>query len=278
MSYFFKTNDFNLEHYDFDINCSPQFTKKEQEFFQFLLKDYDFKSKYSEKDLILNKYKVESIKKLIPNLLKKVVHCYIINEKNEKFEICFNLFDYVIFEGSKIIYNFSNEIKNSKNLGNFFARINIVAILQFKSTYTKHLFKAIISSHKKKETMKYSIEEFKELLGIKSDQYNRYYNFENKVLNPIIKDLEKSEITLWFEKIKNTPAKTSRVVGIKIHYKNQQMSRLHKDTNTLIRNYSDKIKDFAAAYEKIYNYKKYNSFEDTQNYIEENKEYIFGED
>lgn len=77
---------------------------------------------------------------------------------------------------------------------------------------------------------------------------------------------------VYFNKIKNSLAKTSRINAIEIHYKNFTIGLLHKDTNEIIKKYSNIIEDFAKAYEIIYNYRKFNSMEATLKYIEENKE------
>lgn len=278
MNYFFKTNDFNLEHNDFDIECIPKFTKKEHDLFIFLLKNYNDKEEYSGIDKNSIKINQEEIKKNVLGLIKKIVHCYVYENNKNMIELYFNLFEFIIIEEEQIIYKFSNEIRNSRKLGNFYTRINLQGILKFKYSYTKDIYKIISKRNNKKDFIEYSLDEFKNILKIKEPNYNRYYNLENKVLNPIVKDIESADVILWFEKIKNSSAKTSRVTGVKMHYINGPISKIHKETNEIMRMYNNDIKDYARTYELIYNYKKFNTFEDTLKYIDKNHEDIFKED
>jgi len=212
------------------------------------------------------------------NLLKKTVYCHVFIGKKEKIEIYFKLFDYIIIENEKLIYKFSKEIRDSKKLGNFYTRINLRGFLKFKISYTKEIYKIIAKNNNKKDVLEYSLDEFKKILKIDGELYKRYYNFENKVLNPIKKDIEIADVILWFEKIKNNESKNSKVVGIKIHYINSPISKLHKETNEIMKKFHEHIEDYARTYELIYQFKKYNSVEDTLKYIENNYSYIFKEE
>ena len=278
MNYFFRTNDFNLQTSDFDIECIPRFTKKEHELFITLLENSDDKDEHNEIEKKNLKIDLVSLNKTILNLSKKTIYCYVFIEKKEKVEVYFKLFDYIIIENTKLIYKFSKEIRNSRKLGNFYARINLTGMLKFKVSYTKEIYKIIAKNNKKKDVLEYSLDEFKKILKIEGDLYKRYYNFENKVLNPIKKDIEIADVLLWFEKVKNNQSKNSKVIGIKIHYVNGPITKLHKETNEIMKKYHDDIEDYARTYELIYQFKKHSSMEDTLKYIEDNYEYIFKEE
>lgn len=278
MNYFFRTNDFNLQNSEFDIECIPRFTKKEHELFIMLLENSDEEADYNEIEKKNLKMDLNIINKNILSLLKKIVYSYVFIEMKEKVEVYFKLFDYIIIENEKLIYKFSKEIRDSKKLGNFYARINLSGMLKFKINYTKEIYKIITKNNNKKGVLEYSLDDLKKILKIEGDFYKRYYNFENKVLNPIKKDIEIADVILWFEKIKNNQSKNSKVIGLKIHYINSPIGKLHKETNEIMKKFHDDIEDYARTYELIYQFKKYNSMEDTLKYIENNYSYIFKEE
>lgn len=270
MYYFLKNKDFDLENYDFDIEYLPRFTKKEKEILLLLLKNHNNQEEYSV--LKLSGHGFENIEKTLTSLMKKIIYCNISKKKEKISSLYFQIFEFIILENKEIVYKFSNEILKANKEGNFYSRIHLLGFLKFRHEYTGELFKVILKQLKKEGTLTYPLDDFKKLLKIDALNYERYYNFEQKVLKPIAKDMEEAGVILYFKKIKNSLAKTSRINAIEIHYKNFTISQLHKDTNEIIRKYSNIIEDFAKAYEIIYNYRKFNSMEATLKYIEENKE------
>ena len=275
MYYFLKNKDFNLEEYDFEIDCIPRFTKKEQDVFDCFVANFKYEQEFSE--FPENKLKIseEELQKIIFNLMKKNVYCHVFKDKTEITKIYFNIFDVVVIEDSKVVYKFSDEIRATKRKGNFFSRINVLAFLQFKYSYTREIFKLILRRNKRQDYLEFTIKEIKDLLGIDKDRYNRYYDLENKVFNPTIKDIEYGEIGLWFEKIKRNGLKTSRVTGVKIHYTNIYHVQVHRDTNEILKKFTDYIEDFAQAYEVVSSYRKLKTFDETLEYIETNLDTVF---
>lgn len=276
MFYFSKTSDFKLDKYDFDFNVIPKLTKFEQEFLEKLIKNH-------KDDLSIDTYQFKpdyynEIHRLVLSLSKKTVELSIKIKENEYSKYYCHLFDFISMENDKIFYSISREIFNSKREGNFFSRINFSGILLLKYDYSKELFKIILKSLKKSGVFEYDLDKFKEILKINSNNYTRYYNFENKVLNPIIKDLESVGVFLKFEKIKQSSGKTARITGIKIHYKNVSVSILYQDVNDILKLYSEHISDFTIAYEKVYDIRKTHSRSETFDIIEKNYKTIFTED
>jgi len=150
-----------------------------------------------------------------------------------------------------------------------------MAFLQFRYSYTKEIFKLTIKQNKRKGYMDFSLKEMKKILNISDNNYNRYYDLENKVLNPIIKDIECGEIGIWFEKIKKNDLKTSRVTGIRIHYSNLYHIEVHRDTNEILKTFASYIEDFTEAYELVYSYRKLKTFKETSDYVKNNLPDIF---
>jgi len=275
MYYFLKKENFNLEENSFDIDISPRFTKKEHEVFSTFIKSFHIEEEVSEFEYkYLNKSKDE-IEKIIQSLTKKVVNCRIYKDDVEISKMFFNLFEIVVLEKEKVIYKFSKEVKSSYEKGNFFSRVNIMAFLQFKSLATAEIFKLILKKNKRDGVLEFSVDEIKDILGIKRDKYSRYYDMERKVFKPTIKDIECANISISYEKIKSSDSKNSRISGIRLRFTNIYHMEIHKDTNELLRKYVNYIEDFTTAYDIIYQYRKIHNLEATIKYIEQNIGEIF---
>lgn len=278
MRYFLKNKDFKLEDYDFEIECTPKFTKKEQELFQTFITHFNPNEKYSEFHVSKLKLKEFEIKKYIFALAKKTIYCHVFKDNIEITNLYFSIFDILAIEEDTIIFAFSEEIRACKEIGNFYNRVNILAFLQFKYDYTKELFKLTLKKNSKQECMEFSIEEIKNILKIDKDKYHRYYDLEGKVFNLIIDDIEYGGIRLWFEKIKNNDLKNSRVVGVKVHFIHSYHIQVHRDTNEILKVYMNYIEDFAQAYQIVYNYRKLSTLPDTMKYVKDNLDTIFSID
>lgn len=279
MYYFLKKEDFHLEKYDFDIEISPRLTKKEQEILNLFLTYFDIEKEYSEFvfDFKVFNLTIEELKKYIYNMNKKVISVYLYEGEKELTSLYFNIFDIVVFQENKVIYKLSEELRLAHNYGNFFNRFNILAILKFKSMYSYNLFKLLIKnvSPKKEFEFELNLIDLKKILNIPEDKYKRFYDFEAKVLKPVLKDLELFTPHIYIEKIKSKKGKGSKITGIKFHAINTFHIEVNKDTNLLLKEFTDYIEDFSIAYENVYSYRKTHSLLDTKNYILQNIDTIF---
>lgn len=271
MYYFLRNKDFNLEEYDFDINCWPRLTLKEHKLFDILLDNYSFSSDFSEIEISTFKYSYAELHKIIENINKKSIFCQIFQNNLVISEFYFNIFNIAVFEKNKIIYKFSKEINLADKRGNFYSRINILAFLRFKLSYTPYIFKVILRANKREGHIDYSLDEFKKLINISQDKYNRYYDLEQKVLNPIIKDMGfTNNIVVYFDKIKNNNKKTARIIGVRLNFIDIYHAEIHNSTNCILKKFAEEINDFSKAYEIIYDYRKIHTEEETLNYVREN--------
>lgn len=270
MYYFLKNKDFNLEEYDFNVKCYPRLTIKEHELLDILLSSYSFSDKFSEIEIAKLKYSYQDLHKMIANINRKSIFCQIFKNNIIISEFYFNIFNIAVFEQNKIIYKFSKEISLTEERGNFYSRINILAFLRFKLSYTQYIFKVILKVNKRQASIDYSLEDFKDLLHISKDKYTRYYDLEQKILNPIIRDMElTNNIVVFFDKIKNNNKKTSRIIGIRLNFIDVYHSEIHNSTNSILKKFAERINDFSKAYEIIYDYRKIHTEEETISYIEE---------
>ncbi|WP_028856627.1 replication initiation protein [Psychrilyobacter atlanticus] len=278
MYYFLKKSDFNLEKYNFNIELDSKLTKKEYQVLKILIDNYKLDSTYSE--LKKNKWDIseDEMLKVINLLMKKKFQCEFYDESREVSKFFFNIFNIIAFEDEKLIYAFSDSIIKSFEKHNVFNRIGIFCRLNFMFASTKIIYNLILKENKHKGFIELSLEELKTLLGMSNDKYPRFYDFETKVLNPIAKDIEVSENFIWFEKIKESNSKSSKIIGVKIHFSNLYHIKLHKETNNFLREYSDYIQDFTASYKLIYRYINKYGLEKGTIYLKKNYDTVFNID
>ena len=115
MYYFLKNKDFNLGEYDFDIVCTPRFTKKEQMGFDWFVNSFAVNKEFCEFNEDKLKMTEAEIQKEIHNLTKKTIYCRIFKENIEISKSYFNIFDIVVIESGKVIYNFNSVTKTNKS-------------------------------------------------------------------------------------------------------------------------------------------------------------------
>ena len=96
MSYFFRTNNFDLDKYDFDIEVIPRFTRKEQEFLILLLDNLNEETGHSVIERPLISLGEDEMKKIILSLMKKTLYSSVITEEGKKSELYFGIFDFII--------------------------------------------------------------------------------------------------------------------------------------------------------------------------------------
>jgi hypothetical protein len=131
-------------------------------------------------------------------IVSEKFQCEFYDENREVSKIFFNIFNIIAFENEKLIYAFSDSIIKSFEKHNIFNRIGIFCRLNFMFAPTKIIYNLILKENKHKGLIELSLNELKTLLGMSSDKYPRFYDFETKVLNPIAKDIEVSENFIWF--------------------------------------------------------------------------------
>lgn len=281
MYYFLKKENFNLDKYDFDVNINPRFTKKELKILKVFLKFFKVEEEYTEVDFSKKYFdcSLEELKKAINKINKKAISIYIYQDGKELTSLYFNIFDIVVFQEEKIIYKLSEELRLSYGYGNFFSRIRILTIIQFQSNYSYKFFKLVSKSifPQKEIVFEVSLEELRDKLGITEGVYERFYDFERKIINPILKDVESFSPHIYYEKIKSRSGKGSKIIALKFHIINPFHIEVNRDTNLIIKEYNSDIEDFSVAYKKIYSYRKTHSLEETREFVANNLDEISNE-
>ena len=110
----------------------------------------------------------------------------------------------------------------------------------------------------------------KDALEIPQNKYTRFYDLEYKVLKPLLSDLNRIDLPVYIQKIKDKKGKGSRIIGVKLKIINLLYISIDKDTNKLLREFSKNIENFVIAYENIFLYRKTHTYEECKKYIEDN--------
>ena len=83
-------------------------------------------------------------------------------------------------------------------------------------------------------------------------------------------ELGRIKINSIVEKIKKKSGKGSRVIGVKLKIINLLYVSIDKDTNKLLREFSEHIEDFSTAYDNIFLIRKTHTIKECRKYIQEN--------
>lgn len=96
-----------------------------------------------------------------------------------------------------------DSLKYLVNLRDNFTQYKIGFVSGMRSVYSIRLYE-LMSQHKNIGHRKFSIEDFKEILGVTSSAYERFNNLFQRIINPAIKEIgEKAGMVLECERIKD---------------------------------------------------------------------------
>lgn len=274
MYYFFMDRNFNLDKYDFDIAFNPKLVKVERDLLNIFLKNVDKNNEFTELKYNFELFQMsyEELIERIKDVKKKSLSIEMRLEDKLIRTLFINFFDVIFFEDEKVIYKLGHEFSIAGNANNFFNRINLIAFLQFDSTYFYGFLKIILKKYKfaKEINFELSLEDLKTQLEISKDKYTRFYDLENKILKPLLFDLNKIDLPVYIEKIKDKRGKGSRIIGVKIKVINILYKTIDKDVNKLLREFSEHIQHFPNAYENIFLLRKMRTYEECKEYIKNN--------
>ena len=274
MYYFFMDRNFNLDKYDFDISFTPKLIKMERELLNLFLKNTNKNSEFTELKYDLKFFKItyEDLIEKIKSIKKKSLHIEMRLEGKIVRTLFINFFDVIFFEDEKIIYKLSHEFSIAENPNNFFNRINLIAFLQFDNPHFYGFLKLILKNYKfvREINFELSLEELKAQLEIPKGKYTRFYDLESKILKPLLFELNRMDLPVYIEKIKEKKGKGSKIIGVKIKILNLLYISIDKDVNKLLKEFSDHIEHFPIAYENIFLLRKTRTYEECKEYIKNN--------
>lgn len=272
MYYFFMDRNFNLDKYDFDIIFTPKLTKTERELLNLFLKNSDKTLEFTELKYSLELFKIsyEDLIEKVKDIKRKSLCIQMKLEGKVVRTLFINFFDVIFFENEKVIYRLSHEFSIAENSNNFFNRINLIAFLQFDNHHFYGFLKLILKNYKfiREIYFELSLDELKKQLSIPQNKYTRFYDLENKILKPLLFDLNKMDLPVYIEKVKENKGKGSRIIGVKIKFLNLLYISIDKDVNKLLKEFSDYVDNFPIAYDNIFLLRKTHTYEECKNYIQ----------
>jgi hypothetical protein len=148
----------------------------------------------------------------------------------------------------------SKEILMSFDTNTLFNRVNLKTILDFESNNTLPVYLKILNYEisNDEKSINFYLEELKELLEV-CNCYDRFYDFEKKVLEPIIEDLNTySEYQVSFEKIKKSETPSSKILGVTLSFHNKKIEELKGQVNKLLHLLKGKVENFDLIYNYIF--------------------------
>lgn len=251
MKNFFINNLIDKNISFFTINFSKFLTKKEKSIlltFKKELKDRYVelpKNQLIKRGIYSNREEVEL--NLFNDLLKLREKNIIISYK-EKPMTFISIISSFHVDKEIVGVTFSEEFTTSFNSNSFFNEIKLDCILNFREKYTYILYQKFILE--KKESMSFTLDEFKNLFNLTNKNYTRFYDLEKNILIPLIKDIiDNSNLKIDYEKIRTSEHKNSKILGIKFICQN--IAEDKKILNILINSIKDKVQNIDYMYNLI---------------------------
>lgn len=244
-----------------NLSFKRKFTKIDKCFMKLLIKEYEEK-----KEIFINLNKLnlmslinlkndEDILNYLDKFMKTGIYYEFSGKENYLSRASFHIIDSFFIEKDAVIVVLSKEVLMAfEKDKNFFSRINLRAFFEFENTNTYPIYLKLLNNNSNQEelSLDFPLEEFKTLLDI-CDCYERFYDIEKKIIEPIINDLNKySDYTVRFEKLKKSPSASSKISGIRFSFSNKKIKELKAQTNNLLSLIKAKINNFDLMYTTIY--------------------------
>lgn len=133
-------------------------------------------------------------------LLKNTSIEWIKNAEDElsDFESC-SFFSYIAKVGDKIQYRYAPELEEKLDNPNVYARLDLLSIRLFSSSYSVALYENLSRYRPNKKTKfagqspHWEIEKFRQLMGLgNSNSYKKFADFRKRVINVAVKEINES--------------------------------------------------------------------------------------
>lgn len=245
---------------DFNIILKKKPSKIDRAIVKYLLNFYEEKK---EIFIEISKSKLKTILALdsfedVQNYLEKFMQVKLYYSFKDKEDyLCkgvFHILDSYFVQKDKIVMVLSKEILMSFDTNTLFNKVNLKTILEFESNYTLPIYLKILNYELSNEekSIDFYLDELKGLLDVENC-YDRFYDFEKKVLEPIIKDLNTySGYQITFEKIKKSESSSSKILGVTLSFHNKKIEELKGQVNKLLHLLKGKIENFDLIYNYIF--------------------------
>lgn len=153
-----------------------------------------------EKTLKVKKFTPVYLKNLSKSMLERKVE---MSDDSGRWKI-YNVFQGAEYEDGVLSLVLTDFIKpHLREIDILYTQYKFQYVISFKSQYSIRLYELLISGKYKSNTLLISVEEAKKKFGVDDGSYDRFDNFENRVLKVAIKEIsQKSNMTITYEKIK----------------------------------------------------------------------------
>lgn len=265
---------------NFELSLNKKLSKTEKSFIRLILQNYKESrveiSKTKLKTLICSCF-CDDLKSYLDKLLQIRVSYSFNNSENYRYDGSFNIIDSYFMQKEKVVFYISQNTLFLSEKTTIFNGFNLKTIFDFESSSSLPMYLKFVNFEENGEEnyMDFQLEEFKEFLEI-TNCYERFYDFEKKVLEPIINDLNTySEFHSTYEKLKKSSTASSKITGIRIKFYSRKSKEIKNQTNELMNIVKMKINDFDRIYHTIFYYLKnydYSYVSDNINFVLQKRE------
>ncbi|TDT62305.1 replication initiation protein [Fonticella tunisiensis] len=254
MSLYSESSPVNFENSKLTLTFEHPLLKKERFLISYLLELY---KKERNGELKLDRQMLmglldmdmDELKSFIKKLSKKKLEYCVETNESLRFEGYFSVIDSFLIDEKSVIFLLSREVMLSFKKGNIFNTLHIDHILSFKEKQSYLLYLYLLNHWKEKAELEITLDNLKTILGV-GDNYTRFYDFETKILLPIVEDINSNgKYILSYEKIKSGLSSNNKVIGIKFSLIDRLAEKLKNDVNILI----TIIKKYIDDYDFVYN-------------------------
>lgn len=199
-------NKVYLDNFATTVTIKNKLTEPQRFFYKALLKEVKNKEIYNLKFL----FSIEEIKKFIISKGKKNIknelsflQNNIIDIEDEEIFMSFNLISSFAVEKNQVYIELPNELVKTLKNREYNKCIDLVICKALKSKYSIFMYDFLEKNPTLKDIV-LTLDEFKEIMFIENSKYQGYSSLKNKVIAPIIEELEEDfKIKLFEKKEKN---------------------------------------------------------------------------
>lgn len=199
-------NKVYLDNFATTVTIKNKLTEPQRFFYKALLKEVKNKEIYNLKFLFsikeIKKFIISKGKKNIKNELSFLQN-NIIDIEDEEIFMSFNLISSFAVEKNQVYIELPNELVKTLKNREYNKCIDLVICKALKSKYSIFMYDFLEKNPTLKDII-LTLDEFKKLMYIESSKYQGYSSLKNKVITPIIEELEEDfKIKLFEKKEKN---------------------------------------------------------------------------
>lgn len=130
-----------------------------------------------------------------------------------------------------LTYDVVKEVTRIDGYEQFFTQYLLEQTATLKSAYSVRLYELLVQWKTAKKTPVFELQQFREQLGVENNEYQRMYDFKNRVLDVAVKEInEKTDIQTSYDQVK----RGRKIIGFKfvVKEKPKKTENNQRDPNT----------------------------------------------